>query len=65
MPRSSGSKPKDSLVVSTKGEPTAERGGKAKKYFHVTAKGLREIRDARRTLTGLWRDLPVLQGGKA
>jgi DNA-binding PadR family transcriptional regulator len=52
------------LVSSTTGDPTAERGGRAKKYFHVTAKGMRQIRDAQRTLTKLWRNIPALQGGR-
>src|SRR5919197_4521292 len=49
------------LVSSRIGEPTPERGGRAKKYFKVTAKGLREVRDAQRTLVKLWRSLPDLQ----
>src|ERR1700682_5464847 len=43
-----------SPVAAKLGEPTAERGGRAKTYFHVTAKGLREVRQARRTLMSLW-----------
>src|SRR5712692_3743300 len=42
------------LVSSELGEPTAERGGRAKRYFHVTARGLRDVRDTRRALTKLW-----------
>jgi PadR family transcriptional regulator PadR len=53
------------LASSRIGDPTPERGGRAKKYFKVTAKGLREIRDARRTLVKLWRGLPELHGGTA
>jgi len=34
------------LVSSTLGEPTAERGGKARTYFRPTAAGLREAREA-------------------
>ena len=35
------------FVTSELGEPTAERGGRAKKYFHVTARGLEgSARDA-------------------
>src|SRR5947207_6903248 len=41
------------LVSSRLGEPTAERGGRAKTYFKITAKGLREVRQARRTLMQL------------
>jgi DNA-binding PadR family transcriptional regulator len=50
------------LVSSALGEPTAARGGRAKRYFHVTARGVREVRDARRTLTRLWEGLPQLEG---
>src|SRR4030095_9136152 len=53
------------LVASSLGEPTAERGGRAKTYFRITAKGLREVRRARRTLIRLWRGVPRLEGDKA
>jgi DNA-binding PadR family transcriptional regulator len=53
------------LVSSRLGEPTAERGGRAKTYFKVTAKGLREVRQAQRTLKNLWRGVPQLEGGTA
>jgi DNA-binding PadR family transcriptional regulator len=51
------------LVSSSIGDPTAERGGRAKKYFKVTAKGLREVRNTQRTLVKLWKGVPDLQGG--
>ena len=50
------------LVSSKLGEPTAERGGRAKTYFHVTAKGLREVRRARQTLMSLWQGVPQVEG---
>jgi PadR family transcriptional regulator, regulatory protein PadR len=53
------------LVSSRLGEPTAERGGRAKTYFHITAKGLREVRQARRTLVNLWAGVPRLEGESA
>jgi len=53
------------LVSSRLGEPTAERGGRAKTYFRITARGLREVRRARRTLINLWRGVPQLEGGAA
>jgi len=53
------------FVTSELGEPTAERGGRAKKYFHVTARGLKEVRETQRSLVKLWNGLPELQGGKA
>ena len=53
------------LVSSRLGEPTAERGGRAKTYFRITAKGLREVRQARRTLINLWDGVPQFHGGSA
>jgi PadR family transcriptional regulator, regulatory protein PadR len=50
------------LVSSRLGEPTAERGGRAKTYFRPTTKGLREVRLARRTLIRLWQGVPRLEG---
>ena len=51
------------FVSSKLGEPTAVRGGRAKTYFRITAKGLREVRQAQRTLITLWQGVPQLQGG--
>jgi PadR family transcriptional regulator, regulatory protein PadR len=53
------------LVSSELGESTAVRGGRAKTYFRITAKGLREVRRAQRTLIALWQDVPQLRGGTA
>ena len=53
------------LVSSKLGEPTAERGGRAKTYFRATPKGLREARRAQRTITALWKGVPELEGGAA
>jgi DNA-binding PadR family transcriptional regulator len=53
------------LVSSELGEPTPERGGRAKRYFHITAKGLREVHQTRRALTKLWKGLPQLEGRTA
>jgi PadR family transcriptional regulator, regulatory protein PadR len=46
------------LVESTLGDPTPERGGKAKRYFQITKEGLRQVRETRRVLTTLWRTIP-------
>ena len=51
------------LVASEVGEPTPERGGRAKRYFRITEKGLRQVRDTQGTLIKLWQDIPALQGG--
>jgi PadR family transcriptional regulator, regulatory protein PadR len=53
------------LVSSRLGEPTPERGGRAKTYFRITAKGLREVRQARRTMINLWNGVPQFRGGTA
>src|ERR1700726_2021676 len=53
------------LVSSRLGEPTPERGGRAKTNFRITGKGLREVRQAQRTLVRLWKDVPQLAGGIA
>ncbi|PYS29245.1 MAG: PadR family transcriptional regulator [Acidobacteria bacterium] len=53
------------FVASELGDATPERGGRAKRYFRVTARGLREVRETQRTLMALWKGLPKLQGGKA
>jgi PadR family transcriptional regulator PadR len=50
------------LVRSTVGQPTPERGGRAKRYFSITTTGLREVRAAKRALTTLWRGIPVQEG---
>ncbi len=49
-------------VTSSLGEPSPERGGRAKKYFQITAKGMREVQDSQRMLTTLWRNLSVVKG---
>jgi DNA-binding PadR family transcriptional regulator len=51
------------LVRSRLGERTPERGGRAKRFFRVTAQGIREVREAQRALTALWHNLPQLEGG--
>jgi PadR family transcriptional regulator PadR len=49
------------LVESNLGDPTPERGGKAKRFFRVTREGLRQVQETRRVLTGLWKALPELK----
>ena len=54
---------KKGFVVSELGEPTQERGGRAKRYFRVTKDGLRAIHRTRQMLMRLWQNLPQPQGG--
>ena len=49
------------LVTSTLGDPTPERGGKAKRYFRMTKEGLRQVHETRRVLTRLWQELPEMK----
>ena len=50
------------LVSSSLGDPTPERGGKAKRFFRITKEGLRQVHETRRVLTRLWLSLPELKG---
>jgi DNA-binding PadR family transcriptional regulator len=56
---------KKGFVVSTLGDPTPERGGRAKRYFRVTKTGMREVEATRTALIKLWRGLPRPEGGRA
>jgi DNA-binding PadR family transcriptional regulator len=46
------------LVASARGTPTPERGGRAKVYFRLTSKGLRELQHSQRSLGLLWGYVP-------
>ena len=50
------------LITSVLGEPTAERGGKARTYFKASPAGLKEAREAHATLLRLSAGLPELKG---
>lgn len=53
------------MLSSSLGDPTPERGGRAKRYFRVTRAGLQQARKTRKALVALWRGLPQLEGGNA
>jgi PadR family transcriptional regulator PadR len=53
------------LVSSMLGDPTPARGGRAKRYFRVTSKGLREAKVTKKALISLWRGIPQLEGERA
>lgn len=53
------------LAESRLGESTPQRGGRARKYFRITATGLREVHATRTALTSLWKGLPSLKGAPA
>ena len=56
---------KRGFVTSSLGDPTPERGGRARRYFRVTARGLRAAKETQLALVALWTNVPELQGGTA
>jgi PadR family transcriptional regulator, regulatory protein PadR len=52
------------LVASRMGDATPQRGGRAKRYFALTAEGVRQVRQAQRALEALWVGLPQTSGAK-
>ena len=53
------------FVTSVLGDPTPERGGRAKRYFQVTPAGVRALRTTRTALTNLWSGIPLVEGGRS
>ena len=51
-------------VTSHLGEPTAARGGKAKRFFAVTDQGLRKVQETRNLLTAMWKKIPAWKEGR-
>jgi DNA-binding PadR family transcriptional regulator len=49
------------LVSSVVGTPTPERGGRAKRFFRVSPRGLRAVKQTQNALIALWADLPQLK----
>jgi PadR family transcriptional regulator PadR len=52
---------RNGLVSSTIGSATPERGGRAKRFFLVTRRGLRAVKDTQQALAAMWRDIPQLK----
>ena len=53
---------KKGFVSSNLGDPTPERGGRAKRYFRATAKGIKSARASKRAFTSLWSGIAQLEG---
>lgn len=49
------------LITSTVGQPTAERGGRAKRFFRVSPRGLQAVKETQKALMALWSDVPQLK----
>jgi PadR family transcriptional regulator, regulatory protein PadR len=45
------------FISSWIGEPTAERGGKGRRYVKIERSGLRALRDSRKVAEQMWRGL--------
>lgn len=50
---------KKGMVTSKFGEATAERGGKPKRFFEVTAKGQEALKRARNAMNTLWQGISI------
>jgi DNA-binding PadR family transcriptional regulator len=53
---------KKGLLESKMGEATPERGGRAKKYFKVTAKGEYALKRSKQALTSMWENVTINLG---
>ncbi len=51
---------KKKLVVSLRGEPTAERGGKGKLFFNLTKHGISALLATRELQNSIWKDINVI-----
>jgi len=49
------------FVISQLGEPTNERGGRAKRYFEITASGKQTLKQAKQNLELLWQGVDLCQ----
>jgi DNA-binding PadR family transcriptional regulator len=53
------------LVTSRLGEASPERGGRAKRYFNLTGRGIRAMVETRDLLNDLLREFPAARGESA
>ncbi len=53
------------FVTSFLANPTAERGGKAKRYYKLTKEGLEELKAIQKIYVTFWDDLPDISPEKA
>ena len=54
---------RNGMVASTVGDPTPERGGRAKRFFRVTPFGIKAAKETQRALVALWKGIPQLDTG--
>lgn len=53
---------KKAMVTSRMGEATPQRGGRPKRYFDVTAKGVQALKEVRQAMNTLWQDVSICSG---
>ena len=49
------------LIASMLGDPTPERGGRAKRFFQISPLAERRLQEAHDALMKMWSGLPVIQ----
>ena len=54
---------KKGFLTSSKGAPTAERGGKAKRLFEVTPEGAEALRSTRAARDRMWEGIALPEAG--
>jgi PadR family transcriptional regulator PadR len=52
---------RNGFVTSGVGDASPQRGGRAKRVFRVTPRGLRAARDTQQALVAMWRDVPEMK----
>jgi len=52
---------KNGYVVTIKGEPSSQRGGRAKVYYRLTKEGKAALLEIQRVNTLIWKDIPALE----
>ena len=53
---------RQSLLTSTEGDPTPERGGRSKRFYRLNPKGLDALAEVKRLNEALWAQAPELKG---
>jgi len=56
---------RNGLVTSAVGSATPARGGRARRFFKVTPRGLRAVRNTQQALVAMWRGIPQLRARRA
>ena len=52
---------KNGYVTTVRGEPTPERGGRAKVYYRLTLEGKKALMEIQKVNARIWNDIPKLE----